>query len=235
MQCFAGFAGLNRHPDVPPRVGLAWLDPMCGLLIAFITAASLWQRGRSGTVARIDFSMIEAMLWTMVEPLLAAQSGEPPCPRGNQSDRCAPHAVFATAGDDQWVGIAVRDDADYAALQALVPGLADRRSPDVEAVLAAWCATREAGAVAAVLARAGIPAAAVTGSFDLVESPHLRARGFWDRLGDGLVPGLPWRTSFGRAIGPAPGLGAHTGEVLAELLGFSAERIARLRADGALG
>lgn len=238
LQCFAGFAGLNRHPDVPPRVGLAWLDPMCGLLIAFITAASLWQRGRDGTVARIDFSMIEAMLWTMVEPLLAAQCGEPPCPRGNQSDRCAPHAVLPTAGDDQWVGVAVRDAADYAALQALVPGLAelaDRRSPDVEAVLAAWCATREAGAVAAVLARAGIPAAAVTGSFDLVESPHLRARGFWDRLGDGLVPGLPWRTSFGRAIGPAPGLGAHTGDVLAELLGFSAERIARLRADGALG
>ena len=33
LQCYAGFAGLNRHPDVPPRVGLAWLDPMCGLML----------------------------------------------------------------------------------------------------------------------------------------------------------------------------------------------------------
>ena len=49
LQCYAGFAGLNRHPDVPPRVGFAWLDPMCGLMLAFIVAAALWQR--RGTVA----------------------------------------------------------------------------------------------------------------------------------------------------------------------------------------
>ncbi|HVB16165.1 MAG TPA: CoA transferase, partial [Stellaceae bacterium] len=33
LQCYAGFAGLNRHPDILPRVGLAWLDPMCGLML----------------------------------------------------------------------------------------------------------------------------------------------------------------------------------------------------------
>ena len=38
LQCYAGFAGLNRHPDIPPRVGFAWLDPMCGLMLAFIVA-----------------------------------------------------------------------------------------------------------------------------------------------------------------------------------------------------
>src|SRR4051812_11082289 len=76
LQCYAGFAGLNRHPGIPPRVGMAWLDPMCGLMLAFGTAAALWRRARSGpgsrTVARIDFSMLEAMLWTMAEPLLQA-------------------------------------------------------------------------------------------------------------------------------------------------------------------
>jgi crotonobetainyl-CoA:carnitine CoA-transferase CaiB-like acyl-CoA transferase len=61
LQCCAGFAGLNRHPDVPPRVGLAWLDPMCGLMLAFIVAAGLWHRPWAGGVARIDFSMIEAV------------------------------------------------------------------------------------------------------------------------------------------------------------------------------
>jgi crotonobetainyl-CoA:carnitine CoA-transferase CaiB-like acyl-CoA transferase len=53
LQCYAGFAGLNRHPDVPPRVGLAWLDPMCGLLLAFIVAAALWHRQRTGGVAQV--------------------------------------------------------------------------------------------------------------------------------------------------------------------------------------
>ena len=41
LQCYAGFAGLNRQPDVPPRVGMAWLDPMCGLKLAFAAAAGI--------------------------------------------------------------------------------------------------------------------------------------------------------------------------------------------------
>ena len=51
----------HRHPDVPPRVGFAWLDPMCGLMLGFIVAAALWQRRRHGGVTRVDFSMIEAV------------------------------------------------------------------------------------------------------------------------------------------------------------------------------
>lgn len=225
LQCYAGFAGLNRHPAVPPRVGLAWLDPMCGLLIAFMVAAGLWSRQRNGTVARVDFSMIEAMLWTMAEPLLQTQLGEAPAPRGNRSDRCDPHGVYRCAGDDQWLGIAVRTEAERGALHALT-GTGD---------LAAWCLPRDAHDAAALLAQHGIPAAPVAGSFDLVQSAHLRARGFWDALGVGVVPGLPWRASYGRVIGPAPGLGEHTDVVLREIVGLSDERIAVLRRAGALG
>ena len=225
LQCYAGFAGLNRHPSLPPRVGLAWLDPMCGLLIAFMVAASLWARGKSGAVARVDFSMIEAMLWTMAEPLLQTQLGERPVPRGNASDRCDPHDVFRCAGDDQWVGIAARNDAERQALRTLIP----------DGDIAGWCLSRRADAAASALAHAGIPAAPVAGSFDLVESAHLRARGFWDKLGDGVVPGLPWRASYGRVIGPAPGLGEHIDAVLRDVLGMPDDRIAALRQRGTFG
>ena len=64
---------------------MAWLDPMCGLMLAFIVAAGIWQRRRAGQAARVDFSMIEAMLWTMAKPLLAAQLSAPPGPRGNEA------------------------------------------------------------------------------------------------------------------------------------------------------
>src|SRR5437762_12996342 len=86
LQCYAGFAGLNRHPNIAPRVGFAWLDPMCGLMLAFLVAAALWHRRKTGNVARIDFSMIEAMLWTMAQPLLQTQLGTPPQPPGNESE-----------------------------------------------------------------------------------------------------------------------------------------------------
>ncbi len=245
LQCYAGFAGLNRHPGIAPRVGFAWLDPMCGLMLAFVTAAALWRRTRDGTVARIDFSMIEAMLWTMAEPLLATQLAAPPQPRGNASDRHVPHGAWRCAGDDAWLSLAVTNDDEWRALCAALPALSDMATLDhagrherqraIDTTIAEWARSRDAVETAAALRQAGIPAAALASSVDLVTDAHLRARGFWEAHGAGVLPGLPWRASFGRASGPAPALGGDTDTVLRDVLGLSAERIAALRASGALG
>jgi crotonobetainyl-CoA:carnitine CoA-transferase CaiB-like acyl-CoA transferase len=245
LQCYAGFAGLNRHPDLAPRIGMAWLDPMCGLMLAFIGAAALWHRRHKGGVARVDFSMLEAMLWTMAEPLIATQLGIPPQPVGNRSPRHAPHGVWRCAGDDDWLSVVVRGDSDWRALCALVPDLSGMATLDlgqrkdaertIDAAIVGWAAARSATDAADALLKAGIPAAALARTGDLVKSPHLAARAFWDRHGAGVLPGLPWRASFGRTLAPAPDLGADTGQVLADVLGLAPERIAELRASGVLG
>jgi crotonobetainyl-CoA:carnitine CoA-transferase CaiB-like acyl-CoA transferase len=245
LQCYAGFAGLNRHPDVPPRVGFAWLDPMCGLMLAFVTAAALWQRRHGGAVARVDFSMIEAMLWTMAEPLLATQVTGPPKPIGNGSNHYAPHGVYRCAGDDAWVSVVVTCDEEWRALCEMVPGLSPmakfdvgertRRGVAIDHVLAAWSGMQRAPDAASALRRAGVPSAALLTSRDLVESPQLRARGFWDLHSAGVLPGLPWQASFGRQSGAAPELGADTDRVLMDVLGLSGDDVAALRRTGALG
>ena len=245
LQCYAGFAALNRHAVVPPRVGLAWLDPMCGLMLAFISAAALWQRQRTGGVARVDFSMLEAMLWTMAKPLLAAQLGAPPQPIGNGSERCAPHGAYRCAGDDGWISLAVTDDEEWRRLCDVVPALSRlaelafaqriEQRQMIEDALAAWARPRDAAAAAQILLRASIPAAALATSRDLVGCQHLHERGFWDPHNGGVLPGLPWRASFGRISGPAPGLGTDTDAVLRDLLDISSEEIAALRQSGALG
>ncbi len=251
LQSYAGFAGLNRHAESAPRIGLAWLDPMCALMLAFSAAAALWQRQHAGGVARVDFSMIEAMLWTMAEPLLTAQLGTPPMPMpmGNASTQYAPHGVWRCAGEDDWISIVARTDDEWRALCGLVPGLAGMAAlnfaqrvnaqPEIDAALGAWAAPQTAPTAAAVLLRAGVPSAALARSIDLVNSPHLAARQFWDTFTDqtrtGVLPGLPWRATFGRATGPASALGADTDSVLSGVLGLSPERIAELRAGGALG
>ncbi|MSP00229.1 MAG: CoA transferase [Acetobacteraceae bacterium] len=227
LQCYAGFAGLNRHPDIAPRVGFAWLDPMLGLMLAFGTAASLWRRRTAGDVARVDCSMIEALLWTLSSPLLAAQTGPLVEPVGNRSDRDAPHGAWRCAGADEWIGVAVRNDEDWRALCGLVPGLGPlpglglperiAREAKIGGTLAAWFQDQDAAAAAAALAGAGIPAAKLASSADLLASAHLRARGFWDAHERGVIPGLPWHASFGRATGEAPALGADTEAVLKEI------------------
>lgn len=236
LQCYAGFAGLNRHPGTQPRVGMAWLDPMCGLMLAFITAAGLWARDRRGDVARIDFSMIEALLWTMAGPLLASQLDAPAQPQGNRSSDHAPHGLYRCAGDDGWIGIAVTDEPGWRQLCGLVPGLSAMAAREaIDLALQAWLRPQQADEAAALLSGAGIAAEALAMSGDLVQSPHLASRGFWDRYGAGVLPGLPWRASFGRTTGVAPAHGEDTDAVLSGLLGLSAAALAALRQAGALG
>jgi crotonobetainyl-CoA:carnitine CoA-transferase CaiB-like acyl-CoA transferase len=245
LQCYAGFAGLNRHPGVAPRIGFAWLDPMCGLMLAFIVSAGLWHRRRTGGVARVDFSMIEAMLWTMAEPLLASQLSAPPQLQGNNSDRYIPEGVYRCSGDDDWISIAVTTDDEWRRLCAIIPSLASmtgigfreraKQRTAIDEALAAGSQHQSAAAVAAELLQAGIPAAALATSLDLVDSEHLRERRFWEPAGAGALPSLPWRASFRRSSGAAPELGADTDAILHEVLDLSHDQINVLRQSGALG
>ena len=245
LQCYAGFAGLNRHPGIAPRVGFAWLDPMCGLMLAFIVAAGLKRRAQDGAVARVDFSMIEAMLWTMAGPLIATQLGDKPRPKGNASDLYCPHGAWRCAGGDEWISLAITDEAEWRRLCEIISALEplsgwnlyqrQGRVAGINGILAGWASRRTSAEAEAELRRGGVPASALRDSVDLVRDAHLKARGFWDPNPRGVLPGLPWRASFGCASGPAPGLGADTEAVLRDVLGLPDDRIAALRAQGALG
>lgn len=246
LQSYAGFAGLNRHPDREPRVGFAWLDPMCGLMLPYIASAALWQRKQTGSKGvHIDFSMLEAMLWTLSEPILATQLGDAPRPEGNHSNEMAPHNVYACAGEDRWIAVAVENDASWRRLCGLVPGLAGfsefnlgerfAQRATIDEILTAWTRGSSVTELAAMLVDTQIASASVVGTRDLIEDAHLKARGFWDVSGDGVVPGLPWHANFSRTIGAAPGMGADTDWVLKEILKMPAEKIAYMRASGAIG
>jgi len=176
--------------------------------------------------------------------MVATQLGAPPKPIGNASPRHAPHRVWRCAGDDDWISVVARTDAEWRALCHLVPGLSGLAALDlgqridaeraIDAALTDWARARSASAAAESLLKAGIPAAALARTGDLVKNPHLAAREFWDRHGAGVLPGLPWRASFGRTTGPAPELGADSDHVLADVLGLSLERIVELRTSGSV-
>jgi crotonobetainyl-CoA:carnitine CoA-transferase CaiB-like acyl-CoA transferase len=81
----------------------------------------------------------------------------------------------------------------------------------------------------------GIAAAPLVSSLDLVNDPHLRARGFWQDTSAGTLPGLPWHTSFPSPTFPARALGADTDTLLADVLALAPEDIAALRRGGCFG
>ena len=105
-----------------------------------------------------------------------------------------------------------------------------------------WTAQQTRASAVSACQRAAIPCGPVNELADLVEDPHLRARGLLEPLQHpsyGPVPGanvagFPLRFSGFDATyrKSAPALGQDTREVLVETLGIAPERLADLVARG---
>ena len=250
---FQHFAGWPDRPPVGPAG--AYTDFIAARYNALAILAALEHRERTGQGQWIDQSQAESAFHFLGPALLdAALNGRLPAPMGNDDAELYPHGVFAAAGEDRWLALAVRDARDWRALAAALgradwaadPGLASAagrraRRAEIDAVIAAWSAAREPGAAERELQALGVPAHAVLDMPGLYADPQLRQRGHFvaiphPTLGSVTVESARFRLSRTPARIPprAVGFGCDNRNVLGDLLGFTPERIAALEAAGAL-
>jgi formyl-CoA transferase len=116
----------------------------------------------------------------------------------------------------------------------------DARRDEIYGLIDRWCAEHDEAEVLAILAAAEVPSSRVYSAVDMFADPQFIARQMFEsaRLPDGkefkmpgIVPKLSETPGATEWIGPE--LGEHTDEVLTGL-GYAAERIAELRAGGAI-
>ena len=252
LDAYVGFLD-EAEVGRPPKSGMAWIDPLAGLFLGFAVVAALRERDRTGAGRHIDFSMVEAVLWTMTDALACAQIPDAKMhPAGNDSATHVPHNLYRAMGDDRWLAIAVTNDEEWRSLCTLVPALDDLASlneeqrraqrDDIDGWLAAWVRARDSFETMDLLERAGVPASATYSSDDLFTDEHLRARGFYQPVheADGvehLLPRLPWRWGDDSLIQlrPAPGLGTDNRHILVKLAGLSEVDTDALELAGAFG
>lgn len=253
----SGFAGVHllwNHPDAPYPCGTSVNHPdhIAGKLLAAAVLAALDHRQRTGEGQHLDMAQTEAAAYFVGEIYLtAALRNEDPQPTGNRNPAAAPHGVYPAAGDDRWVAISVPDDSAWQRLVAALGwdddpalGTLDGRLAAHDAIderLAAWTRQREAPEAAAALQAAGVSAMHVMGPVDHHADEHLAERGFivtleHPEVGRERHVGNPVRLSRlpQRIAASAPCLGAHTADVLREVLGKDDAEITRLDAAGAL-
>lgn len=217
--------------------------------------AALDHRQRTGKGCFIDVSQAEAGI-AFLGPQIAdyCATGRVVEAAGNRDPYCAPHGVYRARGDNRWVAIVARDDAEWRKLASLVGGetlaadpkfatlsLRKLNEDELDARLSTWTANQEAIDVERTLQAAGIPAHVAVASEDFVQDEHLHARGHFVRLphplmGESVVEAPRYRLSetpatFERC---APTFGRDNDYVLRELLGYSEERVATLQESGAL-
>jgi crotonobetainyl-CoA:carnitine CoA-transferase CaiB-like acyl-CoA transferase len=250
-------AWLTGFADGPPVLPRGPCDPLAGLHAVVALLVALEQRNRTGRGQLVESTMVEAALNAAAEPILEyGAHGARLVRDGNRGPVGAPQNLYACRGEDRWLALAVTSDAQWQALRALVgdPDWAQdaalatasgRRAEHdrIDRAIGAWCATRDAEALAEELVARGIPAAPVVPAAGLPSNPQLVARGFFETVSHPIVgshehPALPIRLAGERRrwyARPAPTLGQHTAEVLRDLLGLDEEEIARLRAERVIG
>ena len=239
----------------PQEMGLSIPDPTAGITAAMNIVAALLARDETGVGDHLDVTLWEATgVLNMEGWMQYAMTGTEPERMGNRSTSMAPHGCFPCTGDDAWVSIACRSDAEWAALARHIdPKLVDhsrfrtlagRKANEdaLEATVAAWTASRDRWDVTRLLQSEGIAAFPTMTTRDVLEDAHLDARGFIETLehpkvGRRAHAGIPWllHTRPNGVTRPAPCLGADTDRYLSELLGLSADEIAGLYRDGVIG
>jgi len=229
MECMAGMAWVTGWADGPPVLVRGTCDPLAGMHGAFATLVALAARDRDGAGRLVEAAMVESALNVAAEQVVEhGATGEVLGRDGNRSVVADPQGVYRCDGEDRWLAVAAATDEQRRALHQVIGG-----ADDVEA----WCAPLDADEAAGLLVRAGVPAAVVIPTRDVVHNPQVRHRGLFEAVDHPLtgtheLPGMPFRFSrVDRWIHrPAPTLGQHNDEVLAEA-GLDAEAIASLRAN----
>jgi CoA:oxalate CoA-transferase len=254
VQGMGGLMSITGHEGgEPTKAGASIGDIAAGLFTMIGVATALYARDRTGHGQMVDVAMLDCQV-AILENAIAryVTSGVVPVPVGNRHSSITPFDAFKA--QDGYVIIAVGNDKLWSGFCRLVgrPELADderfqtnnartRNQQQLKSILNQIFLSSTVEHWIKALNGAGIPCGPINTVAQLLRDPQIEAREMLVDIehpvaGRLRMPGLPIKFSEtpGEVSRPAPLLGQHTSEILAELLGLDAERVAALRTSHAI-
>lgn len=239
-QAVAGAMSVTGNADGPPmRMGPTVADSGTGAHLAIGILAALLRRQRTGRGGHVEVALQDAMFSLMRNVMAPTYVSGMPTPRvGSTYPGAAPSGLYPCrpggpndfifillASKGHWEGLAraigrndLLEDARYAR-----QSLRNEREVELRRIVTEWSQNEQKLVAMEELSRAGVPCGAVLDTCELLANEHLRESGMviehrhpdWGEI---RIPACPIRIEGPEPkIEPAPRLGQHTAEVLAEI------------------
>lgn len=250
VQALSGVMSITGAPDdEPARVGYQIADLAGGLYLALGVAGALYSAGTTGRGEKVQVSLLDAQLglltWQAQNYFI---SGDEPRALGSRSPNIAPSETFRCR-DGRYLAVSPTGTSYWRAFCRAIgsPELADdprfrdrySRLTNVEQlaeILRPIFSTRDAADWAKHFFDLRIPAAPVFTVPEALDQESARLRAMVERVEDPesgepvRLLGNPIKYADAQQLRYPPRHGADTADVLAQLCGYSAERIGAVRA-----
>src|SRR5262245_30151458 len=251
----SGLRHLTGDPDRPPsRVAVSMTDYITGLHAAFGAVMALMARGVTGRGQYIDAALYECA-FNFMEPWIPAYEklGHVANRTGSRLAESTPNNLYPT-GDGDFIHITAMADSLFRRLAEVIgrPELGEDprfakaldRNSNAEAldrIISEWTMAHSRNEIERRLEAASVPATRIYTIADIFKDPHYAARRSLVSAADGqlgtvamagVVPRLSETPGAVQHAGRAIGEDTHT--VLAEVLGYDNDKVARLQRSGVI-
>ena len=238
VEAMSGFAHLNGFPDKPPALPpLATADMVAGLYGAFAVVAALRVAEHGGPGQVVDLSLFESMFSLVAsEAVKFDATGTASMRSGNQSTHTAPRNVYL-CGDGQYIALSGSMQSMFERIARTIgredlvddprfktnDGRVQNRDA-LDEIIQDYMSGQSLDENLSQLGAAGVTVAPVLSIAELMDHPYVTGRGVLQPVSgnDDREWNIHWPVPrLSRTPGtirrPAPDIGEHNAEIMAEL------------------
>lgn len=253
---FGGFRHVNGFPgEAPVRPNLSIGDTLAAIHAALGVAMAIIERTNNakheGQV--LDVALYEAV-FNLMEGVIPEYSG---CGAVREASGTTVTGIVPTntyrCADNKFVIIGGNGDSIYKRLMNAAgrddlgehPEMSDNagrvnHQETIDKAISDWCGANSSQDIISILEESRVPVGPIYNVEDMFNDPHYQARGMFEEVEiDGrklhipaLIPKL--QSTPGKTEWSGPKLGAHTEEVLGDLLDMSPQEVQQLKEKGVI-
>ena len=256
VQAMSGVMSTTGYPEGPPtKAGPAICDFTAGVHLYGAVMTALYEREKTGKGRFVEVSMLEAVYFSLSSSLglYYGSDGKGPPRTGNRHAGLAEAPYNVYPASDGWLALICVTDGHWRSLVDAMaqPELADdlrfctlkarvAHMDVIDELVSGWTCTMTKQRLFELLMQNRVPCAPVRDLGEVMNDPHLHARGALRRvahptLGDVILPTGAMRFSDEPLeIVPSKALGADNVAIYCDWLGLDAGEFEALTAEGAI-